>query len=232
MNRLSRPTRHLLALRMLRGLPLAAAVAWLIGPSAVLADGVTIEGERPAQSLDISIDKAPISAVLQALHQKYGIEVIDNSTDLASDQVSLTLTGSLPSILERLLRNQNYMIVRSQKNATGVERISSLPLARQGRLKALRPKKSRRRCPEDIAFCCREPVSRTGDAWHVGAVFFETHDLRRVFVAPKRYGFPLDRGNAPSADRVADLDANVDGGSLRRNSAIVRCALSTTPSSR
>ncbi|SFV37350.1 hypothetical protein [Hyphomicrobium facile] len=123
MSRLSRPTLHLVPRRILRGLPLAAAVTCLLGSSALLADGVTIAGESPAQSLDISIDKAPISAVLQALHEKYGIEVINNSTDLASDQVSLTLTGSLPSILERLLRNQNYMIVRSEKNATGVERI-------------------------------------------------------------------------------------------------------------
>ena len=123
MSRLSKPTLHLVPRRILRGLPLAAAVTCLFGASALLADGVTIAGESPAQSLDISIDKAPISAVLQALHEKYGIEVINNSTDLASDQVSLTLNGSLPSILERLLRNQNYMIVRSQKNANGVERI-------------------------------------------------------------------------------------------------------------
>lgn len=136
MSRLTRHTLHLLPRRMLRGLPMATAVTCLFGSSALLADGVTIAGDRPAQSLDISIDKAPISAVLQALHEKYGIEVIDNSTDLASDQVSLTLSGSLPSILERLLRNQNYMIVRSQKNVTGVGRIlisaASSPAAPKG----------------------------------------------------------------------------------------------------
>lgn len=123
MSRPSRPTLHLFPRRILRALPLTAAVTCLLGSSPLLADGVTIAGASPAQSLDINVDKASISAVLQALHEKYGIEVIDNGAELSSEQISLTLTGSLPSILERLLRNQNYMIVRSQKNATGVERI-------------------------------------------------------------------------------------------------------------
>jgi hypothetical protein len=37
--------------------------------------------------------------------------------------MTVTLQGNLPTILERLLRNQNYMIVRSKKNVTGVEKV-------------------------------------------------------------------------------------------------------------
>jgi hypothetical protein len=84
---------------------------------------VTIDGDHPAQSVNMNIDKASIGAVLQALHDKYGIEISGINEDIPSEPISVTLTGTLPSILERLLRNQNYMIVRSRKNITGVEKI-------------------------------------------------------------------------------------------------------------
>ena len=104
-------------------LPIAAAFVCLIGPSMLHAEGVTIDGENPAKNLNINIDKVSIGAVLQALHDKYGIEVSGISDEISNDPISVTLSGSLPVILERLLRNQNYMIVRSRKNITGVEKI-------------------------------------------------------------------------------------------------------------
>lgn len=107
----------------LRALPISAALICLLGHSVLHAEGVTIDGEHPAQSLNINIDKVSIGAVLQALHDKYGIEVSGIDDEISNDPISVTLSGNLPSILERLLRNQNYMIIRSRKNITGVEKI-------------------------------------------------------------------------------------------------------------
>lgn len=102
---------------------MTAALISLLGHSTLHAEGVNIAGDNPAQSINITVDKASIGAVLQALHDKYGIEVSGINDDISKDPVSVTLSGSLPTILERLLRNQNYLIVRSQKNITGVAKI-------------------------------------------------------------------------------------------------------------
>jgi hypothetical protein len=123
MNGLARLARPFGFRNALRALPLGAAFVCLLGHSALYAEGVSIESEHPAQSININIDKVSIGAVLQALHDKYGIEVSGIDQDISNDPISVTLTGNLPSILERLLRNQNYMIVRSRKNITGVEKI-------------------------------------------------------------------------------------------------------------
>ncbi len=123
MNELARLTRPFDFRNGLRALPISAAFVCLLGFSALHAEGVTIDGDHPAQSININIDKASIGAVLQALHDRYGIEVSGTDGDISNDPISVTFTGNLPSILERLLRNQNYMIVRSRKNITGVEKV-------------------------------------------------------------------------------------------------------------
>ena len=87
------------------------------------AEGVTIESDDPAQSIKVEVDNATIRDVLQALHDTYGIGLAGDDEAGTDDPITLTLEGSLPAILERLLRNQNYMIVRSEKNVTGVEKI-------------------------------------------------------------------------------------------------------------
>jgi len=87
------------------------------------AEGVTIASDNPAQSIKLEIDKATVQDVLQALHDKYGIALAGDGEAGTDGPITLTLEGSLPTILDRLLRNQNYMIVRSKTNVTGVERI-------------------------------------------------------------------------------------------------------------
>ncbi|WP_177228013.1 hypothetical protein [Hyphomicrobium facile] len=84
---------------------------------------MTIESVNPSQSIKVQVDKATIRDVLQALHDKYSVEVAANGDVGSDDLISVTFQGSLPEILGRLLRNQNYMIVRSKKNVTGVEKI-------------------------------------------------------------------------------------------------------------
>jgi hypothetical protein len=123
MNGTMRLPRFFMFRLRLRALPIGAAFVCLLGHSVLHAEGVTIEGEHPAQSINVNVDKVSIGAVLQALHDKYGIEVSGINDEISNDPISVTLSGNLPAILERLLRNQNYMIVRSKKNITGVEKI-------------------------------------------------------------------------------------------------------------
>jgi hypothetical protein len=94
-----------------------------LGPAPLHAEGVTVEGDHPAIKIDIKVDDEPIATVLETLHKKYGIEISGADKLEADDPISMTLSGNLPAILERLLRNQNYMIVRSWKNPTGVVKI-------------------------------------------------------------------------------------------------------------
>jgi hypothetical protein len=102
---------------------LSIAFICLFGEGELRAEGITIKGDHPSQNIDMKIDGETIGTVLQTLHEKYGIEISGEDKLASDDAVSMTISGTLPAILERLLRNQNYMIVRSAKNATGVGKI-------------------------------------------------------------------------------------------------------------
>jgi len=104
-------------------LSLFFVLALLLGRSDGHAEGVTIKSDDPAKSIEVSVDNATVRDVLAALRDKYGVELAGDGEAGASDPMTVTLQGNLPTILERLLRNQNYMIVRSKKNVTGVEKV-------------------------------------------------------------------------------------------------------------
>lgn len=104
-------------------LSLFFVLALLLGHSDGHAEGVTIKSDDPAKSIEVSVDNATVRDVLAALRDKYGVELAGDGEAGASDPMTVTLQGNLPTILERLLRNQNYMIVRSKKNVTGVEKV-------------------------------------------------------------------------------------------------------------
>lgn len=109
--------------RMLRA-PAILAMLSLALASNARADGVTIDSENPRQSIRLKLDNATIRSVLQAVHDKYGVEVSASDDAAFDDPMTATYEGTLSKILERMLRNQNYMLVRSAKNVTGVERIT------------------------------------------------------------------------------------------------------------
>lgn len=104
-------------------LSLFFVLALLLGHSDGHAEGVTIKSDDPAKSIEVSVDNATVRDVLAALRDKYGVELAGDGEAGASDPMTVTLQGNLPTILERLLRNHNYMIVRSNKNVTGVEKV-------------------------------------------------------------------------------------------------------------
>lgn len=92
-----------------------------------LAADVTIDGESPRQSIMLVVEDAPVETILENLREKYGFEIggIERAIQ-RSDPLSLKLSGSLYSILERLLRNRNHVIVRSPDNLSGIEKVMIL----------------------------------------------------------------------------------------------------------
>jgi len=87
------------------------------------AESVTIEGSSPSESVQFIMTASTTADALQAIHEKYGVEVTGSDNISGNDPTSTTYTGSITSIVGRLLRNQNFVIVRGNKNVTGIDRI-------------------------------------------------------------------------------------------------------------
>ena len=95
-------------------------------PTALYAASVTVSGNDPRKDITVTIEEATVDFVLEDLHKKYGFEVSGPKTDSEAELQTVTMSGSLQSILERLLRNWNHLIVRSPDNASGVAKVMIL----------------------------------------------------------------------------------------------------------
>lgn len=95
----------------------------LFPQSGLRAEGVTIEGNNPRQSIKLTIDASTMADALQAIHEKFGIEITGSDSISDDDPITTTYSGSLASIVNRLLRNQNFVIVRSSKASADIEKI-------------------------------------------------------------------------------------------------------------
>ena len=89
----------------------------------VHAAAITVEGDAPLESITITIEGATLNNVVGELSQKYGFEVQGLDDMTSTDTLSASLSGSLRSVLESLLRNCNYMLVSSAENKSGIERV-------------------------------------------------------------------------------------------------------------
>jgi hypothetical protein len=94
-----------------------------------LAASVTVSGESPGGAITLTIEDATVDLVLEDLRKKYGFEVGGLEHARSGDAVSATMSGSLRSILERLLRNRNHLIVRSPDNESGIAKVVILDSA-------------------------------------------------------------------------------------------------------
>ena len=110
-------------LTALRVLPASFVLLCFLGSTPSLGEGMALEGGNPGQNINLNVENAPIASVLQTLHAKYGIEITGADKLEADDPVTMTISGTLPAILERLLGNRNYMLVRSLSNITGISKI-------------------------------------------------------------------------------------------------------------
>lgn len=104
----------------------ALIVGCLLSPQAPRAEPISVTGDSPRQAITLTIDNANIDAVLESLRQRYGFEVSGLENAKQGEPLSATLSGSLQSVLERLLRNWNHMIVRSADNESGIAKVMIL----------------------------------------------------------------------------------------------------------
>jgi hypothetical protein len=100
--------------------------AFMLAPATLQAAGLRVEGDNPRRGITVTIEDATISSVLDDLGKKYGFEIdgLDQATSL--DLLSMTLSGTLQGILERLLRNRNHVIVASPDNPGGIAKVMIL----------------------------------------------------------------------------------------------------------
>jgi hypothetical protein len=87
---------------------------------------VTVSGDNPRDSITVVVENTALNDVLRDLSAKYGFAVNGIENALSQDPLTVTMSGSLQSILERLLRNWNHMIVRSASNDSGIEKVMIL----------------------------------------------------------------------------------------------------------
>ena len=104
----------------------AFVVGWLMSPAALQAAAVKVIGDTPRRSITVTIEEAKVDAVLDDLRQRYGFEVLGLENATRGEALSTTMSGSLQSVIERLLRNWNHMIVRSSDNESGIAKVMIL----------------------------------------------------------------------------------------------------------
>lgn len=90
------------------------------------AAGVSVSGDDPRHSITVTIEDATIDVVLKDLHGRYGFEMSGLENVKKGEALSATMTGSLHSILERLLRNWNHMIELAPEEGSGVVKVMIL----------------------------------------------------------------------------------------------------------
>jgi hypothetical protein len=83
---------------------------------------IATDGDQPRERIIVTIQDMGLGAALREIGLTYGFEIKGTLAD--SDQaVSTTVSGNLQDVLARLLRNVNHVIVRSQDNRSGIERV-------------------------------------------------------------------------------------------------------------
>ena len=98
----------------------------LLAAAPLQAASLSVEGDGPRASITVTIEDATLTYVLEDLSKKYGF-VIDGLEHATSrDLLSMTISGTLQGILERLLRNRNHLIVRSPNNPCGIVKVMIL----------------------------------------------------------------------------------------------------------
>ena len=103
------------------------ALSYLLSQGAAHAANVTITGTNPRQNITVTIEDATVDFVLNDLQKKFGFELADLPPNIAGGEAqTVTLSGNLQVVLERLLRNWNHMIVRSPDNESGIAKVMIL----------------------------------------------------------------------------------------------------------
>jgi hypothetical protein len=90
------------------------------------ASALVIDGDEPKQMITVVAESSTVDRILRDLSARYGFEIKGIENVGAADTVPPTVSGSLYDVLVRLLRNRNYVIVRSPENASGIAKVMIL----------------------------------------------------------------------------------------------------------
>jgi len=88
-----------------------------------MAEAVEVTGTEPQREIVLNVDGAQIGEILGRLAEQYGFQVKGSEKMAGAPPMSMNVKGSLEVVLNRLLRNRNYLIVRSADNASGIEKV-------------------------------------------------------------------------------------------------------------
>jgi len=105
---------------------LILSIASIALSGAAHAADVRITGDDPRNTIAISAENSRVNEILQSLAGKYGFKIKGIEHVGAAETITTDLSGSLPEVLARLLRNRNHMIVRSPDNTSGIESVMIL----------------------------------------------------------------------------------------------------------
>lgn len=100
-------------------------IGCVLSEAKALEATITVKCESPRQNLTVAIENATVSLILERLGKCFGFEVAGLQMAEKGEALSGQVTGTLPSILHRLLRNWNYMIVHSN-NQSGIAKVMIL----------------------------------------------------------------------------------------------------------
>jgi hypothetical protein len=98
---------------------------FVILSQAVYAAAIKVEGDAPLKSVAVIIESATLSNVVNGLSNKYGFEVKGREMLNDSQPFSAHISGSLRSVLEKVLRycnNCSYIILPGP-NEVGVGKL-------------------------------------------------------------------------------------------------------------
>ena len=102
---------------------LLCVVTIFFSSSIAFSANVKIKGSDPQQNLVIETSDANLSDVLNNISETFNFKVKGLHKVANSDRYSITYRGKLNDILQRLLRNRNYMIIRSADSNKTIERL-------------------------------------------------------------------------------------------------------------
>ncbi len=109
---------------MSRSISATMLCVFLLPASPLLAAGLTIVGDGPRDNITLTVEDMAVGAILQNLGAKYGFGIGGaDKVGEGDDMLSATLSGNLYSVIERLLRNRNHVIIRSADTVSGIERV-------------------------------------------------------------------------------------------------------------
>lgn len=105
---------------------LLLAGCFLLLSQTAWAAAIKVDGDDPLKSIALTIEATTLKSVLLELGEKYRFEVKGVEMLNDTDPLSATISGSLRSVLEGLMRycnHCNYMILPEQDNEIGIGKL-------------------------------------------------------------------------------------------------------------